>query len=108
MSLLVEERCYRLKPAYAPAQFLDIYTSTGAMELQKRVLGNMLGYFVTEVGELNALVHLWGYESFEDRARRRAQLRDEPLWQEYLRQILPMLDGMSNRLMVPTEFSPTR
>ncbi|SLN66455.1 NIPSNAP family protein [Oceanibacterium hippocampi] len=108
MSMLIEERCYQIKPVFAPAQFLDIYQSTGAMELQKRVLGNMLGYFTTEIGPLNALVHLWGYESLDDRARRRALLREEPVWQDYLRQILPMLDSMTNRILVPTSFSPIR
>jgi len=108
MSLLVEERCYKLKAAHTPAQFLDIYQSTGAMELQVRLLGNMIGYFVTEIGDLNSIVHLWGYESMDDRARRRAQLREEPLWQDYLRQILPMLDTMTNRILLPTSFSPIR
>lgn len=108
MSLLVEERCYKLKTAHTPSQFFDIYQSTGAMELQVRLLGNMIGYFVTEIGDLNSIVHLWGYESMDDRARRRAQLREEPLWQDYLRQILPMLDTMTNRILLPTSFSPIR
>jgi hypothetical protein len=78
------------------------------MELQKKILGNMLGYFTTEIGELNAFVHLWGYESFEERSRRRTLLAAEPAWQEYLAQIRPMLQSMSNRLLAPTEFSPIR
>ena len=106
--MLIEERCDLLKPEYTPAMYLDVYTSTGAMELQKKTLGRMLGYFTTEVGELNGLVHLWGYDSFEERARRRALLGPEPAWQEYLARIRPMLHSMSNRLLTPTDFSPIR
>lgn len=106
--MLVEERCYILKPDYTPAQYLEIYRKTGAQELQARVLGRLLGYFVTEVGELNGLVHLWGYDSFEERARRRALLAPEPAWQDFLAQIRPMLYTMSNRLLLPTDFSPIR
>lgn len=106
--MLIEERRYLLKGEYTPAMYLDVYKNTGAMELQKNILGNMLGYFVTEVGELNSLVHLWGYDSFEERARRRALLMPETVWQDYLSQIRPMLQSMKNRFMVPTDFSPIR
>jgi hypothetical protein len=106
--MLVEERCYLLKGDFTPAMYLEAYKSTGAMELQQRILGYMLGYFVTEIGDLNALVHLWGYDSFEERTRRRGLLAAEPVWQDYLARIRPMLQSMSNRLLVPTDFSPIR
>ena len=32
-------------------------------ELQQRILGNLIGYFTTEIGMLNQSVHLWGYTS---------------------------------------------
>jgi hypothetical protein len=106
--MLIEERCYVIKSDFTSAAFLDIYRKTGAMDLQKKILGNIIGYFTMEVGELNALVHLWGYDSFEERLRRRALLIVEPLWQDYLTQIRPMLKTMNNRLMMPTDFSPIR
>ncbi|MCW5653034.1 NIPSNAP family protein [Hydrogenophaga sp.] len=106
--MLVEERTYVIRPEYTPAQYLEIYASTGALELQQRVLGRMLGYFTTEIGTLNALVHLWGYDSFEERARRRALLAQEPAWHTYLDRIRPMLQSMENRLLQPTVFSPIR
>ncbi|QRR33641.1 NIPSNAP family protein [Hydrogenophaga sp. YM1] len=106
--MLIEERCYVLHAEYTPAMYLDLYRQTGALDLQMKTLGNLLGYFVTEVGELNALVHLWGYDSFEERARRRALLAAEPVWQDYLVKIRPMLQSMNNRLLTPTGFSPIR
>lgn len=106
--MLVEERVYLLRPEATPADYLKAYVETGALELQERILGNLLGYFTTEIGELNGLVHLWGYESFEERARRRALLAQEPVWNEYLKQIRPMLQSMSNRILAPTSFSPIR
>lgn len=108
MTLLIEERCYVLHAGHTPAMYLDLYRRSGALDLQTKTLGRLLGYFVTEIGELNALVHLWGYDSFEDRARRRAALAAEPLWQEYLTQIRPMLKSMHNRLLTPADFSPIR
>lgn len=104
--MIVEERCYVLHPESTPAAYLHIYQSSGALELQRRVLGRLLGYFVCEVGELNSLVHLWAYESFEDRERRRALLAQSPEWQSYLTRIRPLIASMSNRLLTPTAFSP--
>ena len=106
--MIVEERLYTLKPECPVGALLEVYESTGALELQKRVLGRLIGYFTTEVGMLNCVVHLWGYESFEDRARRRAALNVESVWKDYLEKVRPMLASMENRLLLPTAFSPIR
>lgn len=96
--MLIEERCYVLNGTATPPQFLDAYRRLG-QEVQTRTLGGLMGYFVTEVGELNAIVSLWKYTSFEDRAARRAQLAADPQWQAYLEEVRPMLKTMNNRLM---------
>ncbi|RZL95348.1 MAG: NIPSNAP family protein [Variovorax sp.] len=96
--VIVEERCYVLRPTFSPADYLAIYHRDGR-ELQTRILGGLLGYFTTEVGELNAIVSLWEYESFEERQRRRGLLAAEPGWQGYLAQVRPMIQSMSNRLL---------
>ena len=36
--------------------------------------GKLEGYWITEIGALNQVVHLWSYESLNDRARLRAEL----------------------------------
>lgn len=96
--VIVEERCYVLHPTASPAEYMAIYRESG-QALQTRILGGLLGYFATEVGELNAVVSLWEYPSFEARQARRALLAAEPGWQDYLRRVRPMIQSMSNRLM---------
>jgi hypothetical protein len=105
--MLVEERCYVLQMPYGPQDYLKLYEAEG-LAIQRAALGNLLGYFHTEVGELNTMVHLWGYESYEDRAKRRALLAADAGWQRYLDRIRPLIASMSNRLLVPTSFSPIR
>ncbi|MBN9409883.1 MAG: NIPSNAP family protein [Burkholderiales bacterium] len=99
--MIVEERCYVLHPTASPADFMTIYRRDG-QELQTRILGGLLGYFATEVGGLNTVVSLWEYPSFEERQRRRALLAAEPGWHAYLGQVRPMIQSMSNRLMIRT------
>lgn len=105
--MIVEERCYVLRMPWGPQEYLALYEAEG-LAVQRDTLGRLLGYFHTEVGGLNSMVHLWGYDSFEDRMRRRAALAADPRWQSYLTRIRPMIESMSNRLLVPTSFSPIR
>ncbi|AWB33165.1 NIPSNAP family protein [Orrella marina] len=104
--MFVEQRTYTLIPTANVSDYLRIYKDTGALALQRKILGNLLGYYVTEFGMLNTLVHLWGYSSLEERTRRRQLLSQEPAWQDYLAQVRPMIQQMENRIMVPTDFSP--
>lgn len=104
--MIVEMRTYKFRPGRAP-EYLAVYRRLG-MEVQKRVLGNMLGYFSTEIGPLNQLVHLWGYESLDDRATRRAALMAEPQWQQFLKEGLPLIETQESKLLLPTDFSPIR
>jgi hypothetical protein len=97
--MLIEERCYVLNATSSPADFMAAYRRSGGMELQTRILGGLVGYYATEVGELNAIVSIWRYESFEERMRRRAELAAESGWQSYLAEVRPMIKSMSNRLM---------
>ena len=76
--MIVEERCYTLKPGTVQVYYRD-YDPRG-LEIQKRILGNLIGYFHTEIGELNQIVHLWGYDSLAERERRRALLAADPAW----------------------------
>jgi hypothetical protein len=105
--MLIEERCYVLRMPHGPDDYLRLYEAEG-LATQRAMLGNLIGYFHTEVGELNTMVHLWGYDSYEERARRRALLGADAGWLRYLNRIRPMIASMSNRILVPTSFSPLR
>jgi len=60
------------------SEYLRLYEREG-LALQREILGHMVGYYATEVGPaVNQVVHLWAYESFEDRLRRRAKLAEDP------------------------------
>lgn len=104
--MIVEMRTYAFKCGGVPT-FLKAYEA-GGLEIQKRILGNMLGYFTTETGRLNQIVHLWGYASLDDRLARRAALAADPDWQRFLANIMPMLVSQESQILLPTQFSPIR
>ena len=70
--MIVEERTYQLHLGKVP-EYLRLYGEEGRA-IQEPILGHMVGWFTpTTSATLNQIVHLWGYEDFADRARRRAR-----------------------------------
>jgi hypothetical protein len=104
--MLVEMRTYTFMPG-AVAKFMAIYQEK-ALEIQRKTLGHLVGYFTTEIGSLNQTVHLWGYDSLDDRQRRRAALAADPNWQAFLAEILPLLMRQESQILTPTSFSPIK
>jgi len=104
--MIVEERIYTLHPGKL-AEYVGIYQAEG-MPIQMKIIGSMLGYFTTEFGPLNQVVHLWGYQSFEERARKRAELQAHPDWKAYLAKTRHLLLSQENKILNPTAFSPIR
>lgn len=102
---IVEERSYTLHTQFSPKDYFDIYQAEG-LQLQTEALQGFQGYFVTEVGGLNTIVSLWSYPTFEARTERRAELAANADWRRFLDKVRPMIKSMSNKLMVPTSFSP--
>lgn len=104
--MIIDERTYTCHPGKVKA-FLEVYERLGK-PIQWPILGDPIGFFVTEVGTLNQVVHLWRYESMAEREQRRARLAQAPNWADYLDAATPFLLRMENRILVPTAFSPMK
>jgi hypothetical protein len=104
--MIVDERTYTIHIGKIP-EYLRLYQAEG-LEIQTRTLGNLIGYFVTEVGQLSTVVHLWAYDNMAERTKRRAALAADPAWQAYLGKMQPLVTAMENRILMPTAFSPLR
>ena len=104
--MIVELRTYTLHPGKV-AEMVRLYADEG-LALQQRHLGEFLGYFTAETGNLNQIVFMWGYAGLDDRAARRDRMAQDPEWQAYLRKVVPLLVSQENKLLRPTEFSPIR
>lgn len=104
--MIVEERIYTLHPGKMD-EFLHLYETVG-LPIQRRVLPRLLGFFTSEIGVLNQVVHLWGYDSLEQRTEKRAEMRATPGWNEYVTQVRPLFQKQENRILLPTAFSPIR
>jgi hypothetical protein len=104
--VIVEERTYRVHTGRL-GEVVRMYAEEGT-ELQQRVLGNLIGAFTVDIGELSSIVQLWGYESSAERERRRAELQALDEWKAFIERLTPMIQTQRNRILVPTSFSPIR
>ena len=67
-----------------------------------------VGYWQTEVGQLNEGVHLWVYKDLNERAAVRAKAMQDPAWQAFLGKAIPCSSSRSRRSSTPTGPSPMK
>lgn len=104
--MIVEERTYHVHTGRL-AEAVRLYAEEGT-EMQQRILGNLLGAFTVDIGDLSSIVQLWGYASLGERDERRARLQADPAWKDFLARLTPLIHTQRNRILVPTAFSPIR
>jgi hypothetical protein len=97
-------RTYDLKAGRLD-DFLSFYEKNG-LAIQRRVLGGLLCYLVSDIGPLNQVVHLWRYASLSDRERRRRKLLAEPGWASYLEQVPCYVERMRTQILRSARFCP--
>ena len=106
--MIVDIRTYTMVPGRLQ-RFLELYEAEG-LPVQTRHQGEPIGYFVTEIGPNNQVVHLWGYENLADRATRRAAMVEDPAWIAYRAKSAQEgnVQHQKNKIVVPTSFSPLK
>ena len=103
--MIVEARSYILHPRQV-ARFMQLM-GEGGIDIEKRHLGGLLGFYSTEFGSINKVLHLWAFASHDDRTRRRKNLYADPQWQAFVPTVLPLIRDMNNEILVPAPFSPS-
>ena len=102
--MIVEERVYTLQVGKAK-EWLDYYEQYG-WPVQQRHLGRCIGFFVTELGTLNQVVHLWAYDDLAHRERARATMVQDPDWATFVKDLPHVVVAQEARILKPVSFSP--
>lgn len=77
-----------------------------ALPLQKKHLGRLLGFFVSEIGPLNQVLHIWVYDDMADREQRRAALDADPAWHEFKKMNVGTFVAQEVKIMRDARFCP--
>ena len=100
--MLVEQRTYTTQPGKV-REYLALYEAEG-LPIQRRLLGRLVGYYRSEFGALNQVIHLWAYTDLNEREQRRAALLADPEFQAYVLRMMPLLVSQESRILVPAPF----
>jgi hypothetical protein len=96
--MIYELRTYTVKPGTIGDMVKA--ASTVSREIRGDDYGKLEGYWSTEIGPLNQVMHLWSYSDLNERERLRAELARNPRWTgEYTPLIYPLLVRQEVRLL---------
>ena len=97
--MIIEMRTYQLKPATVP-QFEERF----ATKLPERMkLSPLAAFWHTEVGPLNQVIHVWPYDSFEQRVHIRAEAISKGIWPPNTQEFIV---SQTSEVYLPAPFSP--
>jgi NIPSNAP len=101
---IYELRWYRTHPGKL-GEWLGL--ARGILPAREKYSRNV-GYWQTEVAQLNEAVHLWVYRDLNERAAVRAKALADPEWRAFLAKSLPLLQQQEAIVLVPTGPSPMK
>jgi hypothetical protein len=104
--MILEVRTYTIQTSLV-AEYPALYEREG-FKSHARHLGQPVGWFSSEIGTLNQVVHMWRYQSHAEREVKRAALYADPEWLAFVPKTRPYIKRMENQILVPTSFSPMR
>jgi hypothetical protein len=103
-NMLTELRTYDFAPGDA-LRYLDLFRREGLHLITGHL--PLAGYWLTEIGPLNRLHHLWVYRDLADRtARRSAFMADEAWTRGFLPKGMALIRRQESRLLVLQHGSP--
>ena len=104
--MIYEIRTYTIKVGKVN-EYVKHFEQVGLPIISK--YSRLVGYWLTETGKLNQIIHIWEYTDFDDRTQKRAALYEDKDWNEhFIKKAMEMIIEQESRIMRATSFSPIR
>ncbi len=100
--MIVEMRSYTFHPGKA-GEYLKLVADE-AIAVQEEYLGKSVGYYSSDIGPQNNVIHMWAYEDYADRERRRDELDRQPAWKAFQPKTSPLIQSFETRILIPAPF----
>ena len=102
--MIVDVRTYTLIPRKLPG-YVELFEKL-ALPVTKRHGLELLGYYTSQIGALNQVVHIWRYENLADLERKRTARDADPEWATFLAKTEGFVLMQEDKIMKPATFSP--
>jgi len=104
--MIADVRTYTIVPRRMN-EYVGLFEAHGLPVAQRHGL-TLAGYFISQIGALNQVVHIWTYDSLADFEAKRAARDADPAWGAYLAKTAGMVTAQEDKVMRPASFSPIR
>ena len=94
---IVDMRTYTIRPR-GVLEYLKLFEDM-ALPIMVRYIGPPIGYYTSEIGALNQVVHLWGFDSLADMEARRTARNADPDWPKYLAASAHLVMAQEDRII---------
>ncbi len=101
VNAVIDLRIYTIRPR-AMQKYLALFKEL-ALPVALKHLGPPLGFYVTQIGPLNQVVHLWGFEDLADLERRQAAVAADPDFAKYLTATEGLVVVQEDRILRPVD-----
>lgn len=106
MPTIYEKRQYSVTVGQM-SEVVRLYSTLGWPALEAGGFSrNLIGYFISDTGELHQLVHLWRFESDEDRRAFWKRLFDDAPFMAFAKQLRPLVKAQENQLLLAAPWGP--
>lgn len=104
--MIFEMRTYTIKVGRLKS-YIEHFEKVGFPIISK--YATLVGYWYTEIGELNQVIHIWSYDDLNDREQKRGELYKDSLWlSEFIPSAMEMLEKQESQIISAANFSPIK
>ncbi|MFB4164256.1 NIPSNAP family protein [Alteribacillus sp. JSM 102045] len=102
--MFYEMRTYTIKVGKTK-EYLDHFENVGLPIISQ--YAKLVGWWYTDIGELNQVIHIWEYASLDERKEKREALYKDEAWiKEFVPKAFGILEKQESKVMYPANFSP--
>lgn len=101
--MVYEMRTYSLYPGKVP-EFEALIEQEALPHLRK--YAELIGWWSTEIGPLNEVIHLWAYTDMGERERSRKRQAEDSTLAAFRPKAQQLVVRQESKILVPSSFSP--
>ena len=103
--MIYNMRIYDLQPGTVP-QYMAAVREL-ALKIREDHGVKLAGWYYTDIGALNRVVHIWAYEDYAHFEKAGEAVRSDPRWEnEYVPRVLPLIVKQQDMMMKGADFFP--
>jgi len=104
--MIFEMRTYTIKIGQLN-NYINHFESVGMPIISK--YSTLVGYWYTEIGELNQIIQIWSYKDLNERSEKRQELYKNDSWlTDFIPNAMLMLEKQESKIINAVSFSPIK